>query len=95
MSAEPSAPRSGDVLRACHGKKRYGSEETANAVAADCYRERGTWLRVYACSSCGGYHLTKTNAGPEDPSRWREPRVSQRALAERAKRERRPNRRGR
>lgn len=70
-----------DFARSCLGKHRYGAESDAHAVAANAYRKRRTWLRVYICESCGGYHLTKTNALPPQPGRWRPPAKSQRQLA--------------
>lgn len=73
-----------DVVRACHAKARYPTEAVANTVAADCYRRRGTWLRVYACvDGCGGYHLTKTRARPPLNVNWAPPAVSQREQARR------------
>lgn len=67
-----------DAARSCFGKTRYSDESIANGVAASCYRERGTWLRVYACTECGGFHLTKQNAMPPANANWRPPRKSER-----------------
>jgi hypothetical protein len=74
---------------ACHAKTRYPAESVANEVAANCFRLRGFWLRVYACTECGGYHLTKTRARPPLNANWAPPKKSQRALAEEAKKRRR------
>jgi hypothetical protein len=82
-----------DVERSCLGKNRYGSEADAHAVATECFRVRGIWLRVYACVECGGYHLTKRDAAPPSNANWRPPAKSQRQLArERNQRQRRRRR---
>jgi hypothetical protein len=84
-----------DPLRACRGKNRYAIEENAYAVAA-IFKRDGTWLRVYACDDCGGYHLTHRNALPQH-NRWAPPKASRRAEANMRQREaqRRRGRRGR
>lgn len=70
-----------DPARSCFGKVRYPDEAIANGVAAQCYRERRTWLRVYACTDCGGFHLTKQNALPPANANWSPPKKSARQHA--------------
>lgn len=81
-----------DAQRSCYGKTRYPSEEAATSVSTSCYYERGARLRVYACTECGGYHLTKTDVAPVKPG-FRPPRLSQRAEAQEGRRWQRPRRR--
>lgn len=81
---------------ACRGKRRYTSEKFALTVAADCFARRGTWLRVYGCDECSGFHLTHQNAMPKPG--WRPPEPSRRESAHRRRRdelERRDRRRRR
>jgi hypothetical protein len=80
-----------DVERSCTSKTRYGSEADANRVAADCWKLRRTWLRVYACTFCGGFHLTKTAAMPPMNVNWRPPAKAER---DRRKDQQRRRRRG-
>lgn len=72
---------------ACHRKHRYGTEEAAHAIAADCFAARGTWLRVYACTTCSGFHLTSKNAEPPPTANWAPPAKSQRQIAADRRRE--------
>lgn len=86
-----------DPQRSCFGKTRYPTEETANAVAAKCFAERGTWLRVYRCdvpACAGGYHLTHHRALPPPKAGWRPPAKSKRqeAFERREQRRRRRSR---
>ena len=85
-----------DPIWSCRSKKRYGSEETANATAAQAFQRDRVWLRVYQCEACGGYHLTKMNARPQERW-WDPPKMGKRAAAGLRQREdrRRKNRRGR
>lgn len=73
--------------RSCFEKKRYGTEDTAQSVATQCWYERQVDLRVYACGDCGGFHLTSSNAGPMMKEGWRLPKLSARAEADNRKRE--------
>lgn len=51
-----------DWLRECLRKKAYHKERHAEQVREKCEEERGVKLRVYKCSYCGHYHLTKKPA---------------------------------
>ncbi len=75
-----------DPMTSCRSKVRYASEEFANAVIAKVHREKGLWLRLYPCDICGGYHLTKQYALPDD--HWGPPKASRRAQAAMRKRDR-------
>lgn len=64
--------------RACACKHRYPDETSARAVARKRKAAAGVELRVYACTDCGGYHLTKLGAAPRrdfgpDLPPWRPP----------------------
>lgn len=50
--------------RSCQGKRRYDSPEGAGQAASD-RKESGETaeLRVYACTFCQGFHLTKSGLG--------------------------------
>jgi hypothetical protein len=48
-----------DLERQCTSKKRYPQAGIAAGVAARCFAERGHALRAYACTLCGGFHLTR------------------------------------
>jgi len=48
-----------NVQRACHSKRRYLTQVTAEAKARRCTEKRGMALRVYHCPYCLGFHLTK------------------------------------
>lgn len=52
-------PSQVDPERACYGKHRYGDAKEARKVANRCEAERGVPLRVYPCTACGGFHLTR------------------------------------
>jgi hypothetical protein len=41
------------------GKRRYETNRFAIAAALRASRRSGLPLRVYRCSDCGGWHLTK------------------------------------
>ena len=75
-----------DPRFSCRDKGRYTTEEIANGVAAEAYRKRGHWLRVYACDLCGGYHLTHKGALPKPG--WRPPAPSKHVKAKRRYEER-------
>jgi hypothetical protein len=47
----------------CYGKKRYKDEESAKRTKRTCEAARETRLRAYACHGCGGWHLTRLDAG--------------------------------
>lgn len=49
------------ALRSCQGKKHYDTVEAAGAAAAFA-KSRGSkdTLRIYPCTICDGFHLTKT-----------------------------------
>lgn len=47
------------MARSCLGKKRYRTEAFAKKVVAYVRETRGEQLRVYSCSICQGFHLTK------------------------------------
>lgn len=47
----------------CYAKKRYTTEEHATKIRRKREANGSTPLRVYACFRCGGYHLTKLEAG--------------------------------
>lgn len=54
----------GEPCGSCVGRDRepkiaYESYEYAERRAEILVRERGVWLKVYACPSGGGWHLTK------------------------------------
>ena len=50
----------GEVYRSCTKKKRYRNYDEAHKMAKQCELERPeTKLRVYFCSICGGFHITK------------------------------------
>jgi hypothetical protein len=71
-----------DPTRACFRKRRYDTEEDARQVTLTVWRDRDVALRLYFCSACGGYHVTKMGALP--PSMrpgWRPPRQSARQAA--------------
>lgn len=82
-----------ELVHGCLGKGRYSTRDLALAVAADCFRERGHWLRVYECFTCGGYHLTHKQALPKPG--WREPKRSSRIVTEDVARARNKRRRSR
>jgi hypothetical protein len=45
------------------GKNRYNSKEEADTVAREqevIFSQNDLKLKSYRCSSCGGWHLTKT-----------------------------------
>lgn len=44
----------------CSTKKRYPDEKVATKIANKKGYERGVKLRVYGCTLCGGWHMTKT-----------------------------------
>lgn len=67
-----------DTERSCGGKRRYSTEDVANAVAVRCFNARGVSLRVYSCSLCGGFHVTKQRAASMMRDGWRPPKVSER-----------------
>lgn len=48
-----------DGRRSCYTKKAYTDPRLAARVAARVERKRGVRLRVYGCTLCGQYHLTK------------------------------------
>lgn len=57
--AKPFIPA--PTLRSC-GKNRYNSEAEAKMVAGEQelrFASQGLKLKVYHCSFCGGWHLTK------------------------------------
>lgn len=66
------------VVRSCGTKARYSTEDMANAVAIQCWRDRNVWLRAYSCAICGGWHLTRRDAAPRMRSGWRLPKISER-----------------
>lgn len=74
----------------CLSKKRYGEERLAKQIGAAIWFERRVALRVYACTECGGYHLTKSNAKPPTGRNFGPPR---RPKIERNDRKRRRGRR--
>lgn len=47
-----------DNVKGCLAKHRYGSEAVAEEVKNRLWFKRRVALRVYACTDCGGYHLT-------------------------------------
>jgi len=57
MSAGPS------LLKSCKSKRRYRTFEFAEKVREKCEAERGDKLRVYWCSLCLGYHITRRERG--------------------------------
>lgn len=65
-----------DQLASCTTKKRYSDEQVARDVARSVWFRRGVSLRVYACSLCGGWHLTKLDAQPVMRPGWRPPAPS-------------------
>lgn len=78
------------VRNSCGTKQRYSTEQLARDTAVRCWHERRVWLRAYACSVCGGWHLTRDNAPPMMKPGWRPPEKSQCQLAfERKQRRRR------
>jgi hypothetical protein len=77
------------VARSCGTKKRYATEDVANAVAIQCWHDRHVWLRAYACEICGGFHLTRSNAPPRMQAGWRPPKISERQQNLQRKRQRR------
>lgn len=77
-----------DATRACFEKKRYTSEAQAQFTATECWYKRRVWLRAYACTSCGGWHLTRKDAPPAMQPNWRLPKISERARNEQRKRRR-------
>lgn len=81
-----------DATRACFEKTRYPTTEAANAAATSCFYSRGAQLRVYECTECGGYHLTKSAVMPMKPG-FRPPRLGRRAEAHFERRQQRPRRR--
>ena len=54
------------MLRECLRKRRYHTAEYARTIAQRVREQRGVELRVYHCSLCDGFHLTKKAewAGP-------------------------------
>lgn len=46
-------------VRGCLGKKRYRTVKFAEKIVNKVRDERGQVLRVYSCSACQGFHLTK------------------------------------
>lgn len=46
------------MWRVCLRKIRYKTLEKAKRAANRAFEKRGTYLRVYLCPVCGGYHLT-------------------------------------
>ena len=67
MVNEAPSPSVPDV-RGCLGKHRFPTEATAEKRKNELWFERHVALRVYACTNCGGYHLTsqrgKAPVGP-------------------------------
>lgn len=49
-----------EALRSCMEKRSYRSAAAAGRAAQRHLDARGAQLRVYACTFCGGFHLTKT-----------------------------------
>ena len=49
----------------CGKKERYGSRAEAETVALRRTIESDTYLRVYKCPICGGWHLTHTEKHTE------------------------------
>lgn len=46
-----------------HEKKTYPTYRAALKVLLRATRQRGTPLRIYPCSDCHGFHLTKQPRG--------------------------------
>lgn len=55
--------RMAKLVSGCSSKSRYGSERDAKRCAAKCLEQRNVKLRAYACHECGGWHLTRNQAG--------------------------------
>jgi len=92
MSGEP------DPMRACYGKRRYDTEQTATTVAADLLRRRDVRLRAYICESCGGWHLSSKGVPRSDDEMkpgWRVAEIGRREQARRRHIEQRHTRRRR
>lgn len=79
-------------VRGCLGKSRYDSERLATAVKNRVWFQRQTALRVYACTDCGGYHLTRDRAEAPVGERFGPPRRPYRERQEHGKRMRRRRR---
>lgn len=73
-----------DNVKGCLSKHRLPTEQIARRRATAIWFDRRVALRVYACTDCGGYHLTSDRAtapvgrnfGP--PARPRSDRFSKR-----------------
>lgn len=76
-----------ELARGCFQKKAYSTEDVARGVAIQCWKDRGIWLRVYACEVCAQFHLTKADAPPMMKEGWRLPKKSRRQIANDRKRE--------
>lgn len=48
-----------EIVRGCARKARYREERFAQKIANRRMWEGSPPLRVYGCSVCGGWHLTK------------------------------------
>jgi hypothetical protein len=51
-----------DNVKGCLSKHRFPAEDGARRRAHAIWFERRVALRVYACTDCGGYHLTSARA---------------------------------
>lgn len=51
-----------NFLKECLSKKVYKCYRDAHDALKRAERQRGTKLRIYQCTSCGHYHLTKQAA---------------------------------
>lgn len=49
----------------CTGKQRFAEETTARAMGISRHERTGIALWVYACNQCRGYHLTRSDNGPD------------------------------
>lgn len=60
--AQPERMCRGRLWNDCRKKARYPTEAQANRYAKRRQAD-GAKLRVYYCSDCGGWHLTRRGAG--------------------------------
>ncbi len=71
------------ITRGCGTKKRYATEELAKASSTEAWFRRKVSTRTYACTVCGGWHLTSVNAPPMMEPGYAVPKMSAREQARR------------
>jgi hypothetical protein len=76
-------------VEACLSKHRYPTEQVAERKKNSIWFERRVALRAYACTECGGWHLTKSGAVAPVSRRFGPPKRPQRELKARERERRR------